>query len=194
MIEINLIPGARKAKRSRSAAIDFRAILGDIGSRIRDPWLITAVVGVALGLGSVGFMFWRTSAKESALVEEEQKAVQDSTRYASVIKDRSVAEAQRDSVVRQIAIIRSIDGERFLWPHVMDEVNKAVTPYTWIRSLQQTSAPPAVTPEVEAGVGSAKGSKASARADVSQNRAKIDRSGAGSLLMLPIGLALRQPA
>lgn len=168
MIEINLIPGARKAKRSRSAAIDFRAIMGDIGSRIRDPWLITAVVGVTLGLGSVGFMFWRTSAKETALLADEQKAVQDSTRYASVIKDRSVAEAQRDSVVRQIAIIRSIDGERFIWPHIMDEVNKAVTPYTWIRSLTQTSAPPAVPPEVEAGVGSGKSSKAAAQADAEE--------------------------
>ena len=94
MIEINLLPGARKQKRSRTASVDFRAILGDFGSRIRDPWLISAAVGVVLGLGSVGFMYWRTSSKESALTVEEQKAVQDSTRYASVIKDRSVAEAQ----------------------------------------------------------------------------------------------------
>ena len=108
MIEINLLPGARKQRRSPTATVDFRAILGDIGSRIRDPWLISATVGVVLGLGSVGFMYWRTSAKESALIVEQQKAVQDSTRYASVIKDRSVAEAQRDSVTRQIAIIRSV--------------------------------------------------------------------------------------
>jgi len=167
MIEINLLPGARKQRRSRTATVDFRAILGDIGSRIRDPWLISATVGVVLGLGSVGFMYWRTSAKESALIVEQQKAVQDSTRYASVIKDRSVAEAQRDSVTRQIAIIRSIDGARFVWPHVLDEVNKALTPYTWIRSMVQTSAVPAVSPEVEAGVGGAK-SKAAAQAEAEE--------------------------
>ena len=46
MIEINLLPGSRKAKRSRSASIDFRAMFGDLGNRIRDPWLITAVVGL----------------------------------------------------------------------------------------------------------------------------------------------------
>lgn len=167
MIEINLLPGARKSKRSRSAAIDFRGILGDIGSRVRDPWLITAVVGVALGLGSVGFMFFRTSRIETALINDEQKAVQDSTRYASVIKDRSVAEAQRDSVQRQIAVIRSIDGERYVWPHVLEEINKAVTPYTWIRSLAQTSAVLAVAPEVEAGVSGPK-SKAAAQADAEE--------------------------
>lgn len=157
MIEINLLPGARKSKRSRGSSVDFRAMFGDLSSRIRDPWLISAVVGVVLGLGSVGFMYWRTSSRESALTEEEQKAVQDSTRYASVIRERTVAEAQRDSVVRQIAIIRSIDGTRFVWPHVLDEINKALTPYTWLRSLQQTSAVPAVSPEVEAGVSKAGG-------------------------------------
>jgi hypothetical protein len=167
MIEINLLPGARKQKRSRTATVDFRALLGDIGSRVRDPWLISAVAGVAIGLGSVGFMYWRTSAKEASLTEEVQKAVQDSTRYASVIKDRSVAEAQRDSVTRQIAIIRSIDGNRYVWPHVMDEVNKALTPYTWIKSLVQTSAVPAVAPEVEAGVSNSK-TKASAQADAEE--------------------------
>jgi hypothetical protein len=52
---------------------------------------------------------------------------------------------------------------------VLDEINKALTPYTWIKSLAQTSAPPAVSPEVEAGVSSAsKGSKASAQADAEE--------------------------
>lgn len=167
MIEINLLPGARKTKRSRTSTIDFGALLGDFGARVRDPWLISAVAGTAIALGSVGFMYLRTGAMETALTTEEQKAVQDSTRYASVIKDRTIAEAQRDSVTRQIAIIRLIDGNRYVWPHVLDEVNKALTPYTWIKSLAQTSAVPAVTPEVEAGVGGTK-TKASAQADADE--------------------------
>ena len=171
MIEINLLPGARKAKRSRTATIDFRALLGDIGSRVRDPWLISAVVGVAIGLGSVGVMYWRTTAYDSALTEAEQKAVQDSTRYASVIRERTVAEAQRDSVVRQIAIIRSIDATRYVWPHVLDEVVRALTPYTWIKTLQQTSAVLAVSPEVEAGVASTGGAKSKAAAQAEADEA-----------------------
>jgi Tfp pilus assembly protein PilN len=181
MIEINLLPGARKAKRSRGSSVDFRAMFGDLSSRIRDPWLISAVVGVALGLGSVGFMYWRTSSKETALTEEEQKAVQDSTRYASVIRERTVAEAQRDSVARQIAIIRSIDGTRFVWPHILDEINKALTPYTWIKSLQQTSAVPAVSPEVEAGVSKSGGSKTAAAA-----QAEADEAAAAGIVTVRI--------
>jgi Tfp pilus assembly protein PilN len=171
MIEINLIPGARKAKRSRSASIDFRALVGDLGSRIRDPWLITAVVGVVLGLGATGFMFWKTNSKENALTEELQKAVEDSTKNAAVIRERTVAEAQRDSVTRQIAVIRAIDASRFTWPHVMDEISRALPPYTWIKSIQQTSAPPAVPPEVEAGVTKGGGAKSKAAAQAEADEA-----------------------
>ena len=177
MIEVNLLPGARKAKRSRSANVDVRAILGDLTARVRDPWLITAVVGVLLGLGGVGLMYWRTTARDAELIAEEQKAVQDSTQYASVIRERSVAEAQRDSVVRQIAIIRSIDGNRYVWPHVMDEVMRALTPYTWIKSLQQTSAVAAVAPEIEAGVGTGSGAKNAASA-----QAEADEAAAASIV------------
>ena len=171
MIEINLIHGGKKAKRSGGASFDFRALVGDIGDRIRDPWLITAVAGTVLGLGAVGGMYFLTNGKHTALVEQEQKAVQDSTQYASVIRERLVAEAQRDSVVRQIAIIKAIDGTRYIWPHVLEEVNKALTPYTWLRSLQQTSAVPAVAPEIEAGVatsGGAPKSKAAAQAEAEE--------------------------
>ena len=116
-------------------------------------------------------MFVRTSGRDKALTEEEQKAVQDSTRYASVIRERTVAEAQRDSVARQIVIIRTLDGSRYVWPHVLDEVNKALTPYTWLKSLQQTSAVPAVAPEVEAGVGGAGGAKSKAAAQAEADEA-----------------------
>lgn len=171
MIEINLLPGGRKTKRARSgASFDFRALVGDLSTRVRDPWLLTAVAGVVIGLGAVGFMYWRTSARDAALTADVQKAVQDSTRYATVIRERSLAEAQRDSVLRQIAIIRSIDGTRYVWPHVLDEVMRALPPYTWLQSLQQTSAVPAVSPEVEAGVstGAAGKSKAMAQAEADE--------------------------
>jgi Tfp pilus assembly protein PilN len=32
-------------------------------------------------------------------------------------------------------LIRAIDEDRFIWPHVLDEVSKALPPYTWLSSL-----------------------------------------------------------
>jgi Tfp pilus assembly protein PilN len=61
--------------------------------------------------------------------------VQDSTRYASVLKEHDKAEAKRDTVLRSLNLIRAIDDDRFIWAHIMDEVSKALPPYTWLVSL-----------------------------------------------------------
>jgi Tfp pilus assembly protein PilN len=168
MIEINLQPGTRKQKRSRSASFDFGAFFGNVASKIRDPFLIAAVVSVVLAVVAVGGLWFYQNRQSTALTEHQAKATQDSTRYSAVIAQRRGAEAQRDSVVAQINVIRAIDGSRYVWPHILDEVNRALPPLTWLKSLAQISAVTAVSPEVEAGIGagSAKGkSKIEAKMD-----------------------------
>jgi len=155
MIEINLLPGARKKTKSKGQSLNFGDFFKDLGSRVRDPWLLSAIGGVTVGIVAIAAMWFFQSRRESLLTEREQKAVQDSTRYASVIADRSKAEAQRDSVQRQIAAISAIDGTRLVWPHILDEVSRAMPPYVWLRSVTQTSAISSDPPEVQAGVAKA---------------------------------------
>lgn len=169
MIEINLLPGARKKTRSRGPSFNIPDVLRDLQSRVRDPWMISAVAGVALGLVAIGAMWTLQSRRESSLTEREQKAVQDSTRYASVIAERAKAEAQRDSVQRQIAVIAAIDGTRLIWPHVLDEISRAMPPYVWLRSVTQTSAVSNESPEVQAGVSKAAPKKGPARPAAQQS-------------------------
>ena len=152
MIEINLLPGSRKKSRRTGPSLDIAGVFRDLGSRVRDPWLISAVVGVGVGLAAIVLMWTLQGRKESNLTEREQKAVQDSTRYASVIAERGHAEAQRDSVKKQIAVITTIDGTRLVWPHVLDEISRAMPPYVWLRAVTQTSAVSNESPEVQAGV------------------------------------------
>ena len=90
------------------------------------------------------FFQGRTAA---ALDEQLRVAVQDSARFDAVVKATRTAQAQRDSIMRQMAIIQAIDGERFVWPHIMDEVSRALPTYTWLRSVGQSSAPSTVSPE-----------------------------------------------
>ncbi|MCL4212421.1 MAG: PilN domain-containing protein [Gemmatimonadales bacterium] len=150
MIEINLLPGARKKSRSAGSSVDVRAMLGSLGERFKDPWLGVAVGGVAIGLAAVGAMYVFQGRTEAALLEQEQVAVQDSTRYDNVVKQTRAAEAQRDSIMRQMSIIAAIDGERFVWAHVMDEVSRALPTYTWLRSVAQANAATTVSPEAVA--------------------------------------------
>jgi Tfp pilus assembly protein PilN len=32
-----------------------------------------------------------------------------------------------------------VDGDRYIWPHVLDEVTKALPPYTWLVNLGMTA-------------------------------------------------------
>jgi Tfp pilus assembly protein PilN len=151
MIEINLLPGARKKqKSSRGPALNIGAILAGVGERFKDPWLILAIAGVVVGLVGVGGQYLLHTRAQAALVQREQIAVQDSTRFAAVLAQRRAAEAQRDSVLRQIAVISAIDGDRFIWPHVMDEVARALPTYTWLNSMIQTTSNTPVSPEAAA--------------------------------------------
>jgi Tfp pilus assembly protein PilN len=85
-------------------------------------------------------MYTQQDAKTQELTATEQKQVQDSTRYAAVLREKKKAETQRDSVMHQLNIIKTIDNNRFVWPHVMDEISRAMPAYTWLTALDQTSA------------------------------------------------------
>jgi Tfp pilus assembly protein PilN len=137
MIEINLLPGSGK-KKSRGGGgpkMDIGAMLTNLRERIRQPWLIAAVATTAVALAIVGFLFTTQSAREAKVTEDLQKAVQDSTRYASVLREREMAEAKRDTVLRSLNLIRAIDDDRYIWPHIMQEVSRNLPPYTWIVSM-----------------------------------------------------------
>ena len=141
MIEINLLPGARKKTKSAGAGLNLGALGQSIVARVKDPYLIGSTAVSLLALAIVAFMFLRQGARERSLLEKEQKAIQDSTRYAAVLREKARAEAQRDTVARQLNIIRSIDNNRFVWPHLLDEVSRALPPYTWLTTVAQTSPP-----------------------------------------------------
>jgi Tfp pilus assembly protein PilN len=130
--------------------VNVGALFADLGSRLKDPWLAVAVGGVAIGVAVTALMFVFQGRQEAALEEQQRIAVQDSTRYSAVLAQRTAAEAQRDSILRQIAIISAIDGDRFVWPHVMDEVSRALPTYTWLRSLSQSSSSAPISPEAAA--------------------------------------------
>jgi Tfp pilus assembly protein PilN len=137
MIEINLLPGSgKKAKKSSGGAkLNLGASLESLRGKIRDPWMLGAIGSSVVAVLATGFLYTTQNARQSRLDEALEKAVQDSTRYATVLRERETVEAKRDTVLRSLNMIRAIDDDRYIWPHVMDEVSNALPPYTWIVSL-----------------------------------------------------------
>lgn len=141
MLEINLAPGNRKAARSKGK-ISIPALLASVTGNIRDPWLITSAASVVLSVAVVGALYASQSNRAGEIEQRIENAVRDSTRYAKVLDARQKLTAERDSVHRQLQIIRSIDDNRYNWAHILDEVSRALPAYTWLTSIEQTSKPP----------------------------------------------------
>lgn len=141
MIEINLLAGAKKPARG-AARFDVATVFADLGSRVRDPWLIGAATSVVFAVAAVGILFTSQNARASEVGVDLDRAVRDSTRYAKVLAARHELSAERDSVHRQLQIIRTIDDNRYNWAHILDEVSRSLPAYTWLTTLEQTSKAP----------------------------------------------------
>jgi Tfp pilus assembly protein PilN len=146
MIEINLLPGGggRKA-RSRGGGvgfqIDLKGLVSSITARFGDKYLLAAVASSIVAALVIGTLYSRQTYRAVDLAQREELAVKDSTRLAIALAEKIKAEAIRDTALRQINIIRSIDDDRFIWPHILDELSRALTPYTWLTTVTYAGTP-----------------------------------------------------
>lgn len=182
MIEINLLPGSGKKTHSRGAGVDVAALFSGVAAKIKDPYLVGAVASGVLAAVVVGGMYWYQAGTASSLAEQLQKAKQDSIRYAAVITQRHRAQARRDSVLRQVKLIESFDNKRYVWPHLMDEISRALPPYTWLTAVVQTNSTSAaqrtqVAPPKQVGGKGAKKGKAPVVDSMAVPRVKFQITG-----------------
>lgn len=150
MIHINLLPGAKRRTSGSGGGFSPKELLASLGDRVKDKYLIGAVAAVIVALALGAFMFMSQSKANGALAERERTALQDSARFATVLRARVAAETERDLVLRQLAVIQSIDDTRFMWSHILEEISRVMPAYTWLTSVAQTSSPPsAAAPDSE---------------------------------------------
>lgn len=141
-IQVNLLPGAKKAgKSARGASLSLGSAFKGLGGQVRDPWMLGAVAAVALAVTAVGVLFTSQQASAEELALRLDRAVRDSARLTTVLEARHKVSTERDSVQRQVSIIRTIDDNRYVWAHLLDEISAALPSYTWLTSVEQTSTP-----------------------------------------------------
>lgn len=141
MIHINLLPGASKKKASSKPSFKFGSVGAGLSGRIKDKMLIGAAASVLLAVVAAGALYTSQIAFAGELEARRDRAIADSTRYANFLKDRYHAEAVRDTLLRQVNIIKSLDEDRFVWSHVVDEVSRALPQYTWLTNIAFAGTP-----------------------------------------------------
>ena len=138
MITINLRPG-QKRKRGGSPFAGVSERAKAIGARVKDPLLLAAAaawIGVLLWLGWV----WTSNTRELHALEPRLEQVRvEHKRFKNFIAQKRHQELIRDSLLSQIGVIRTVDGDRYVWPHVMDEVARALPAYTWLTEMSPSA-------------------------------------------------------
>lgn len=141
MIEINLLPGAKHKRAGKGLGIrlpDFGALI----SQIKDPWLVAAVATWALVVLGAMLLYVPRVAQVNSLEPKLEQARRDSIRYSSILMRKAQAERRRDSLLAEIEVIRDIDRDRYIWPHILDAVTKALPPYLWLDDMAARPAEP----------------------------------------------------
>ncbi|HEV8356776.1 MAG TPA: PilN domain-containing protein [Gemmatimonadales bacterium] len=156
MITINLKPGVRRAKSKKSSLAGGLSSLKALPSMVKDPWPLAAVGAWVILVGGLGWLVLSSAASLRSLGPELEKARSENRRYRAFATEKKKAEAARDSVLVQIATIRQVDGDRYVWPHILDEVTRALPDYTWLTAMGSIAIPPPVNPDPAAAAAAAR--------------------------------------
>jgi Tfp pilus assembly protein PilN len=144
MITVNLRPG-QKRKRSGSS-FNFKGMFDsfrDLGTRVKDPLLLGAMAGWICVLAWLGFVYLNTVRQLYTLEPRLEQARSENRRFKTFLADKRRQEKIRDSLLAQITVIRNVDGDRYVWPHLLDEITKALPAYTWLVDMGPIAAAPA---------------------------------------------------
>lgn len=134
MITINLKPGSRRTRTGSPFAGGFSALKG-IPARVKDPWPMAAIIICGLTVLALAWVGISSASRRSSLETQMDAARAENRRYRAFLVEKRRAEAARDSVVIQIATIRSVDDDRYVWPHILDEITRAIPQFTWLTEV-----------------------------------------------------------
>jgi Tfp pilus assembly protein PilN len=149
MIEVNLHPSGGKRSRLRASRLSLNIPGMGGGDGGRDAWTTTAIVVPVLVALVIGWLWFSTRSERSTLEEQIAVAVQDSTRLAD-LRALSDSLISQDALIQErLRLVRSLDGGRFVWPRMLDEISRALPAYTWLTLVRRDSPLPDMRIQVD---------------------------------------------
>ncbi len=143
MIEINLLPESLPARQ------------GIATNRNAEGGLHIDVWGVALLLSALTIppgtvALWWSQRAESLELRARLEAVMADSAQLAELRAASDSLSERSREIRErVALVEQLDRDRFAWPHMMDEISRALPPPAWLTSLRQLSPPPDLAIELQ---------------------------------------------
>jgi Tfp pilus assembly protein PilN len=149
LIEVNLLPGGKKRGKRGGGGIG----LPDLSDLPADPYILgTAVVSIGVVV-VLAWMLMGVSSQQEDVQVSLQDALEDSANFADLIERNQSLEARRDSIAEKVSIIQEIDAGRYMWPHLLDEVARALPDFTWLSNIIQISVGQTIDFEIQGRAG-----------------------------------------
>jgi Tfp pilus assembly protein PilN len=142
MINVNLKPGAtRKAARKMPQLGMALPSLSKFTALPKFDRMMTFIVAAwVVGPALVGFMFFTERSEKNELDTNIAAELADSAKYSQLIAANKTLLARRDTIAMKVNVIQEIDAGRYVWSHVMDELSRALPPYTWLTKITALAA------------------------------------------------------
>lgn len=144
MIEVNLHPSAEKKGRGRKggfSGIDFEMPefggFSPVETFRSEPWKAACLIVLVVVPLLAGFLWFRQSSRAGDLETRLEEARQDSVRLADLRELSDSLTARRQEIRDRVELVRGLDDNRFVWPHLLDEVARALPQQAWLRGLKQ---------------------------------------------------------
>jgi Tfp pilus assembly protein PilN len=165
MITVNLRPGQKRKRSGNSlkGLMDKLGGLRELTAKVKDPLLMAAVGAWVVVVAGLGLVYLNNLRQLYVLEPRMEQARSENRRFKAFLADKRRQEKIRDSLLAQITVIRQVDGDRYVWPHLLDEITKALPAYTWLVDLGVSS--PTGNAARAAAQPAAKGGKAAPKAD-----------------------------
>jgi Tfp pilus assembly protein PilN len=149
MIEVNLHPeGSKRRRRGRRRLPSVPGWLRGSADG-RDAWSTAAIVVPVIVFLIIGWLWLSQRSQRGDLEARLTEAVEDSTRLSDLraLSDSLIA---RESDIRQrLDLIQGLDDGRFVWPHLLDELSRALPSYTWLTSVRLNTPLPDLRVQVD---------------------------------------------
>ncbi len=140
MITVNLRPDLKRKRARSPLAGVVEAVRGlSVGGKVKDPLLLACAASWLGVLGWLGYVVVSTTTELNALEPQLEATRAEHKRFKAFLAEKRHQETIRDSLVAQIGVIRTVDGDRYVWAHLMDEVTKALPAYTWLVDMGNTA-------------------------------------------------------
>lgn len=149
MIEVNLHPSSQRKRRKKGGVLSGLSLeMPDVGNvRVletfrSDPWNAVMIVSFIVVPIVVIFLWLNQRSRAEELEARLDRAKADSVQLAEQLALNDSLTERRAELRSRVGLVRQLDQNRYVWPHLLDEISAALPREAWLDAVsQQTPLP-----------------------------------------------------